>query len=400
MLVYKQSYNTVFLIFYRFELDIDPSHSSVAAIQHPAIPVSTSHSSVAAIQHPAIPVSTSHSSVAAIQNPAIPVSTSHSSVAAIQHPAIPVSTLNSVVRLPSATQTETLTNPVRIILRNRQLDFGVEYVDCLIRRNHVFHDMLRHFQTNKIFTESYYYFRIIDKDGNVERGVGDGVTKEVLTLFIKEFYTECCEGPEKTKCITFRFGFSSEKWKVIARVLAYGLIYNCFPARLSKVSIQQVFFGQTPTGNDLQQALFDLRGELFDGQNMDGLIDMMTRCECPANPMAVAAMPDVLHDIAHADLIQRPWFAITSMREVFKQLILPNNFDSMTKINEIIERNKIITPAKLLECFSTNALNALTSTWKAWKKYVEGLIDEKLVKLLKLLTGSDILPLEKVFFFF
>lgn len=73
--------------------------------------------------------------------------------------------------------------------------------ECVVHRGQVKSDIISIFDSNDVFTP-HMLFKIISFMGNMENGVGIGVTREIITMFFDEFFSSCCIGSEeKVPCL-------------------------------------------------------------------------------------------------------------------------------------------------------------------------------------------------------
>jgi len=93
-------------------------------------------------------------------------------------------------------------------------------------------------------------FTVIDAGGNPELGVGEGVTKDVITSFFGEFMPSYMIGCNEVVPV-IRHTMTSESWKSVARIMMYSLRMNYFPLKLSPVFVLAALFGEESVREDL-----------------------------------------------------------------------------------------------------------------------------------------------------
>ena len=89
-------------------------------------------------------------------------------------------------------------------------------------------------------------FQIIDEKGQVEEGVGEGVDREVYTLFWNEFSNSFTIG-ERERVPFVRHDHFIQEWESVARILVKGYTTtNYYPMYLSKAFIEYCLYDDVP----------------------------------------------------------------------------------------------------------------------------------------------------------
>ena len=86
-------------------------------------------------------------------------------------------------------------------------------------------------------------FTVIDQRGNEEEGIGDGVMRDVVFIFVSNLaysHTIGCE--EKVPSVRYDMGL--QQWKSVGRILVYGSKLNYFPLLLSPIFFTAALFGE------------------------------------------------------------------------------------------------------------------------------------------------------------
>ena len=106
----------------------------------------------------------------------------------------------------------------------------------LVPRSNILNHMVEEFKDPRILHD-IVTFALIADNGNPEIGRGAGVTREILSLFWREFSISLAiEAAEKVPSI--RHDYQKNHWLSIARVLVFGYQQaKYFPIILSKVFV-------------------------------------------------------------------------------------------------------------------------------------------------------------------
>jgi hypothetical protein len=102
-------------------------------------------------------------------------------------------------------------------------------------------DLIKEFKDKEILNYNLN-LRVIASNGALEKGDGRGVTREILTLFWKSFFTSLAVGAKKVPSI--RPDFHKNDCEAVARVLIYGYISTkYFPFNLSVAFVALCILG-------------------------------------------------------------------------------------------------------------------------------------------------------------
>ena len=122
---------------------------------------------------------------------------------------------------------------------------------------------------------------VIDQRGNEEKGIGDGVLRDVICTFVSNLaYSHMIGCEEKVPPVRHDMGL--QQWKSVARILVYGSKLNYFPLFLSPIILTAALFGKESINADCfiggfrqymsaeERDLLNLMFDSFDEQ-VDGL---------------------------------------------------------------------------------------------------------------------------------
>ena len=108
--------------------------------------------------------------------------------------------------------------------------------EIVIHRSNVLKSMISEFSANDVL-QCNLIFVFMGDHGELELGRGAGVTREVLTLFWREFSIALATGASE-KVPSIRHDFQNLEWQSIGRIIHYGFKQaNYFPTFLSKAFI-------------------------------------------------------------------------------------------------------------------------------------------------------------------
>ena len=103
-----------------------------------------------------------------------------------------------------------------------------------ITRENIYEVILSIYQNEEILCE------VLTLSFDGETGVGDGVTKDIYSMFFTQFYDMCDGGHQRVPLRTTE----SKELVIVGRVITHAFIqYRQFPIELCKASIEHSFFG-------------------------------------------------------------------------------------------------------------------------------------------------------------
>ena len=116
-----------------------------------------------------------------------------------------------------------------------------EFKDLKVHRSFVEKDMLQHFRDSSCMS-AQLTFTILNDKGDAEMGAGAGVTREVFTLFWKQFANYMTVG-ERERVPFIQHGHFIDEWEAVARILVKGYeMVSYFPTYLSKAFLSFCLF--------------------------------------------------------------------------------------------------------------------------------------------------------------
>ena len=159
--------------------------------------------------------------------------------------------------------------------------------------------------------------KVIDERGQEEKGVRNGVVRDVITEFWKLFSTSVTKGAiEKVPCI--RHDFPKGEWEAVYRLYAYGVVYlGYILIFLSPAFIATSLFGEAVLSEKVllenfrlyissdEQKVFD---KCVDGKfctDDDDLLDFLSAYKCYRVP-SQDNIRGIILELAHQEIIQKP----------------------------------------------------------------------------------------------
>lgn len=262
-------------------------------------------------------------------------------------------------------------------------------------------DMITGFSDDDILRKSVDVKRILP-DNKEEAGVGSGVLRDVLSCFWQEFYERCTLGTA-IKVPYIRHDFTAEKWKAVARIIIKGYL-DCsyFPNKLAPVFIEQVLFNcvySDPTHHFLlfvssqEREVLKEAMEDFSKVDLDDLVEALDSYGCRRR-ITAENFPEILLEIAHQELVQKPMFVIDCWREV----TLGHIFISP---EELVQLYSDLQPTPKKVCQLLKFPEQLTPKQEEvanhLKRYIRELDESQLQKFLRFCTGSNLVTTVSIF---
>lgn len=276
------------------------------------------------------------------------------------------------------------------------------HVTVKLHRVTLLDELIAQFKDEAMMTYSVKY-SFIDEMG----ADADGVSRDVYAAFWTEFLDCAAEGAD-VRVPSLSPKWQEEEWKSVGRILAKGLKdQGYFPFRLAQAFTAAVIFGEHSVSPDL---LFDslmlylsqserdllstaLQGAVV-GDDEEELLDLMDR-------MGVRTVPTpdnlraVLVQVAHKQMIQHPKYALDNIAEVAGP-ILRKFFPSVQDMKKLYEDIKPTTRKVIKMITASPANSAENQSLRFLHQYIRGLDEIGLRKLMRFLTGSDVICVKEI----
>lgn len=233
----------------------------------------------------------------------------------------------------------------------------------------------------------------------MEKGIGEGVVRDVYCAFWEEFYDRCTVGTT-VKVPFIRHDFNRETWQAIGRILLSGFQTCQFlPIKLALPLMEDFFHGSVCSDimdsflnfvSSQDKAILKAALEDFSKVDCDELMDVLEAYEC-RKAVSADTLPQILEEIAHKELIQKPRYVMDCWKEVTKRMI---------SINELLAHYDALKPTPkrvqgLLE-FEDVTTAKQREVVNHLRRYLRECDDERLGKFLRFTTGSNVIICSKI----
>lgn len=308
--------------------------------------------------------------------------------------------VDEVFSVPS-TSTSNLNGHVQETGQIRFVEYQQLHVRIKLHRANLVDEMIGQFKNEAIFSYhlKYSFFNERGADAN-------GLARDVYAAFWSDFLDCAAEGAEM-KVPTLSPRWQEEEWKAVGRILAKGFMdQGYFPLRFAPAFTTALIFGEHAVSAELlfeslllylsqcqrdliMAALMDM-----DSDNQDDLLDLLDQMGVKEVP-AKDTLKAVLLQLAHIKMIQQPKYALDNMSAAAGQAlrtILP----TMLKIRDMYNDKKP-TCSKVLKMIKAFPLTSAERQALGFlHQYVQELDEVGLRKLLRFVTGSDIICVSRV----
>lgn len=184
--------------------------------------------------------------------------------------------------------------------------------------------------------------------------------------------------------------------------------HGYFPARMAQAFVSAVIFGEHAVSPDL---LFDslmlylsqserdllataLKGTADDDDDKEEFLDLMDRMGVRSKVTQENLKP-ILLQVAHKQIIQQPKYALDNIAAAAGPT-LREIFPSMLELKKMYDDLKPTT-RKMLKLLSASPSNAAEAqSLKFLQQYIRGLDEMGLRKMLRFVSGSDVICVKKI----
>lgn len=271
-----------------------------------------------------------------------------------------------------------------------------------LHRGQVYKELLEWFMNIEDYLNIFLEIEIILLNGTKEAAIdGGGVLRDTLSEFWNDFYNICCSG-SNAKLPAVRHDYVENKWQAIAKILHVGYRQiRYFPIKLSRPFVEYCIFNTTTI--DLVPCLLNYVGHYdadilkkclnnFAEVDNDELLEILSVLNCKKNVTA-SNIRDILQEIAHKELLQKPMFIINCWHTVLKNYL---SFSEIENIYNNTVNNKNILGIINFPIATTE--NEKISTFL--KKFIRESDNTMLEKFLRFCTGADVLTGEQIYISF
>ena len=275
--------------------------------------------------------------------------------------------------------------------------------ESLLHRATLKSDMIREFSSHDALYQNFR-FGIIGLNGKLEEGIGAGVNKEVIAAFFEDFYSSCCCGADELVPIV-RHDMLKYEWEAVARIICYATKVHYFPIRLSQAFMLSAFFNEeSVTKSQLKSSFLKVisqdEREILEqnfvtfGENTDELMDVLTTYKCYSMPTA-ENLEEIVMQLAYQEIIQKPRYIAACWHSIFKAVRFPSNMNpvNMSDIYKMV----LPTGDKIVGLFHASpSSDQERQCMDHLKRFTKNLPDTDLQKFLRIMTGADVVTVDKI----
>ncbi|XP_022806613.1 uncharacterized protein LOC111343696 [Stylophora pistillata] len=284
-----------------------------------------------------------------------------------------------------------------IVSKNREI--AGQVLSLTVRHSCICKDMIKHFKGEKML-QSELVFTITNERGQNEEGVGIGVSREVFSLFWKEFANGMTIG-ERERVPFVRHDHFIKEWGAIGRILVKGFrSVSCFPLFLSKAFMCHCLFdAEVPEGillESFMKYLSPVEEDLVtnflgkaDFADENDLFDFPERFNCRSQ-VSPENIKKVIVQIANQELIQKPRVMVATWQPIVQELKQYPEFQTIAGIQGFYDKINPTNKKFLNSLEAQPNTEAERDALKFLQRYIRGLDNAKLIQFLRLTTASDV----------
>ena len=246
---------------------------------------------------------------------------------------------------------------------------------------------------------------IIHKLCHEEAGQGNGVLREVFTLFWKEFY-ESHMLWESERVPYIRHDFDRNKWEAMGRILIKGYIGSqYFLHKISKAFVAGCLFGEGSITCEMLQESFKhyvsqsesslIEGCLADSIACDNdeILDFFSASDCKRK-VTNSNIVEIMGEIAHKEIMQKPQYVSDCWQPILAHLKI--YFPNVKSLHQLYSSITLSNVKVIGLVEASPATSAETETLAHLKRLIRGLDEAKLTKFMRFTTASDVLVTERL----
>lgn len=279
---------------------------------------------------------------------------------------------------------------------------SVVNINIKLHRVNVLEEMIAQFKDSALL-KLPLRFTYIDERGSDH----SGVSRDVYAAFWTQLLDHTAEG-EDQRVPSLCPKWQEEEWKSIGRILLKGFQdHGYFPCRLSPAFAVSLIFGENEVSDDVllesllmfvnqsdRELITTALKEDLSEDDRDELIDLLDRFDVTALPTQ-NNLKGILLKVAHKQLIQKPRYACEKM-SLIAGASLKEAFVSTEHVL-IMYENKKPTTKKLLKLLQASpSTQAETQSFRFLQQYIRGLDEVGLRRMLRFITGSDVICVDQI----
>ena len=233
----------------------------------------------------------------------------------------------------------------------------------------------------------------------------DGVSHDAYSGFWNSFFNSNADGERsRIPILTPEYGF--EEWCAVGRILAKGFLdHKYFPTLLSPAYALAITFGEEAVTPEILKDSFlkylsemeadvvesAIKNEQYDE---DTLIDILDRAQCHTLPSEFEMVQAILQ-VAHKTIIQESKYALDAISDIAQVRLIQH----IPTVKDLLVLYEALKPTqakvvKLLHCNPASKEESLAFSYLT--HFIRGQNDNELKKLLRLLTGADVICVDQI----
>lgn len=278
--------------------------------------------------------------------------------------------------------------------------------EIFLPRSNLLKELIEQFKVADILDYNVTFVVVADNN-TPESGRGSGVTREVITLFWKEFQISLATGASE-KVPSIRHDYQKDQWVSIARIIVFGFrCHKYFPIFLSKAFVATCLFGEDVlTKESLLDAFSSymstdeeetmkkcLKGEI--AVDDEDLLDLLSSYKCYRQPTQ-DGMQKIFEELAHQELVQKPKYIAVAWGPHLQPL---RNFPEFCDVNTLttLYEEKRPTSKRVIKLLKAEpSSDAERACFDHLKRYIKSLGGSQLAGLLQFVTGCNIITVDEI----
>ena len=288
---------------------------------------------------------------------------------------------------------------------NQQLEPQPERV-ILVPRSNILNTMVEEFKNPDIL-HNIITFVFIGDNGNPEMGRGAGVSREILSLFWREFSISLAIGAAE-KVPSIRHDYQKNHWLSIARIVVFGYQRaKYFPIFLSKAFVISSIFGEQAVTKECLFDSFmayiskdeqDLLRKCLDGQidlSDEDVLEMLSSYKCHRQPTH-ENIHVIVEELAHQELIQKPKYIATIWSNELQTLKSFPEFSDASNLYTMYEGKNPTSRRVIKLLHAEPSSDSERTCLDHLKRFIKSLNESKLAGFLQFVTGSNIITVSQI----
>lgn len=278
--------------------------------------------------------------------------------------------------------------------------------EIFLPRSNLLKELIKQFMVADILDYNITFVIVADNN-SPESGRGSGVTREVLSLFWKEFQISLATGAAE-KVPSVRHDYQKDQWVSIARIIVFGFqSHKYFPIFLSKAFVATCLFGEdvltkeslldafsSYTSTDEEETMRKcLKGEI--AVDDEDLLDLLSSYKCYRQP-TLDGMQKIFEELAHQELVQKPKYIAVAWSPHLQPLRNYLEFSDVNTMTTLYEEKRP-TPKRVIKLLKAEPSSDVErACLDHLKRYIKSLGESQLAGLLQFVTGSNIITVEEI----